>query len=67
MHAFPLGEDVDALREAVRRFAEAEIAPRAAATPRLAVTPPISASTMCRAYRRICVSDRSGSEVMVRL
>ena len=31
MHAFPLGEDVDALREAVRRFAEAEIAPRAAA------------------------------------
>ncbi|MCK7594086.1 isovaleryl-CoA dehydrogenase [Pseudomarimonas salicorniae] len=30
MKAFPLGEDIDALREAVRRFAEAEIAPRAA-------------------------------------
>ena len=28
--AFPLGEDIDALRETVRRFAEAEIAPRAA-------------------------------------
>ena len=27
---FQLGEDIDALREAVRRFAEAEIAPRAA-------------------------------------
>jgi isovaleryl-CoA dehydrogenase len=27
---FPLGEELDALREAVRRFAEAEIAPRAA-------------------------------------
>ena len=31
MHAFQLGEEIDALREAVRRFAEAEIAPRAAA------------------------------------
>ncbi len=31
MRTFPLGEDIDALREAVRRFAEAEIAPRAAA------------------------------------
>ena len=30
MRAFPLGEDIDALREGVRRFAEAEIAPRAA-------------------------------------
>jgi isovaleryl-CoA dehydrogenase len=30
MRAFPLGEDIDALREAVRRFAESEIAPRAA-------------------------------------
>ena len=30
MRCFPLGEDLDALREAVRRFAEAEIAPRAA-------------------------------------
>src|SRR6478736_1766986 len=30
MRSFPLGEDLDALREAVRRFAEAEIAPRAA-------------------------------------
>ena len=30
MRAFPLGEDIDALREAVRRFAQAEIAPRAA-------------------------------------
>src|SRR5207342_1016345 len=27
---FPLGEELDALRDAVRRFAEAEIAPRAA-------------------------------------
>ncbi|MEO5565628.1 MAG: isovaleryl-CoA dehydrogenase, partial [Luteimonas sp.] len=27
---FPLGEDIDALREAVHRFAQAEIAPRAA-------------------------------------
>ncbi|MBW8311046.1 MAG: isovaleryl-CoA dehydrogenase [Rhizobium sp.] len=30
MRAFPLGEDLDALRDAVRRFAETEIAPRAA-------------------------------------
>jgi isovaleryl-CoA dehydrogenase len=28
---FPLGEELDALREAVRRFAEVEVAPRAAA------------------------------------
>jgi isovaleryl-CoA dehydrogenase len=27
---FQLGEDIDALRDAVRSFAEAEIAPRAA-------------------------------------
>ena len=31
MRAFPLGDDIDALREAVSRFAQAEIAPRAAA------------------------------------
>ncbi len=31
MRLFPLGEDIDALREAVHRFAQAEIAPRAAA------------------------------------
>src|SRR3989339_1164824 len=31
MRPFPLGDEIDALREAVRRFAEAEIAPRAAA------------------------------------
>ena len=30
MRPFPLGEELDALREAVRRFAESEIAPRAA-------------------------------------
>ncbi len=30
MRPFPLGEDIDALREAVRRFAETEIASRAA-------------------------------------
>jgi isovaleryl-CoA dehydrogenase len=30
MQPFPLGEDIDALRETVRRFAEREIAPRAA-------------------------------------
>src|SRR5690606_13747133 len=30
MRPFPLGDELDALREAVRRFAEAEIAPRAA-------------------------------------
>jgi isovaleryl-CoA dehydrogenase len=30
MRPFPLSEDIDALREAVRRFAETEIAPRAA-------------------------------------
>ncbi|MGO1893529.1 MAG: acyl-CoA dehydrogenase family protein, partial [Luteimonas sp.] len=28
MRTFPLGEEIDALRDAVRRFAEAEIAPR---------------------------------------
>ena len=31
MRTFPLGEEIDALRDAVYRFAEAEIAPRAAA------------------------------------
>jgi isovaleryl-CoA dehydrogenase len=31
MRTFPLGEEIDALRETVRRFAETEIAPRAAA------------------------------------
>ena len=31
MRPFPLSEEIDALRDAVRRFAEAEIAPRAAA------------------------------------
>jgi len=30
MRAFPLGEDIDALREAIRRFADDQIAPRAA-------------------------------------
>ena len=30
MRAFPLGEEIDALRDAVRRFAESEIAPQAA-------------------------------------
>jgi len=30
MRPFPLGDEIDALRDAVRRFAEAEIAPRAA-------------------------------------
>ena len=30
MRPFPLGEEIDALRDAVRRFAEVEIAPRAA-------------------------------------
>ncbi|WP_226468600.1 acyl-CoA dehydrogenase family protein [Luteimonas panaciterrae] len=30
MRSFPLGEEIDALREAVQRFAAAEIAPRAA-------------------------------------
>jgi isovaleryl-CoA dehydrogenase len=30
MRPFPLGEEIDALRDAVRRFAETEIAPRAA-------------------------------------
>ena len=31
MRPFPLGEEIDALRDAVRRFAESEVAPRAAA------------------------------------
>jgi isovaleryl-CoA dehydrogenase len=40
MRAFPLGEDIDSLRETVRRFAEAEITPRAAQIDHDNVFPP---------------------------